>query len=152
MYFQTKLNIQVGLGLIVSIYLDYVILLADIFLVYAVLCLEEFIYLLLKMTKKHLKIVTFKIRPDTFKCHVLLNTDIFKYGYACLLLVIRMKVTIVKEQHVTVMIDGRISVMVLLHRVWKKHPVQVDFLGIYMSSDNKYSEKVHGLIGGSLNV
>uniref|UniRef100_A0A8C2PYT3 Inter-alpha-trypsin inhibitor heavy chain 2 n=1 Tax=Cyprinus carpio TaxID=7962 RepID=A0A8C2PYT3_CYPCA len=57
------------------------------------------------------------------------------------------RVIIVKEQHVTVMIDGKISVMVLLHRVWKKHPVQVDFLGIYMSSDNKYSKQVHGLIG-----
>lgn len=62
-----------------------------------------------------------------------------------------MKVTIVKEQQVTVEIDGRISVMVLLHRVWKKHPVQVDFLGIYMPSDNNYSAKVHGLIGESLN-
>uniref|UniRef100_A0A673J3U7 Inter-alpha-trypsin inhibitor heavy chain 2 n=1 Tax=Sinocyclocheilus rhinocerous TaxID=307959 RepID=A0A673J3U7_9TELE len=40
-----------------------------------------------------------------------------------------------------------ISVTVLLHSVWKKHPVQVDFLGIYMSSDNKYSTQVHGLIG-----
>uniref|UniRef100_A0A672T895 Inter-alpha-trypsin inhibitor heavy chain 2 n=1 Tax=Sinocyclocheilus grahami TaxID=75366 RepID=A0A672T895_SINGR len=63
------------------------------------------------------------------------------------LLLIRIRVTIVKEQHVTVTIDGKISVMVLLHRVWKKHPVQVDFLGIYMSSDNKYSTQVHGLIG-----
>uniref|UniRef100_A0A673J3V7 Inter-alpha-trypsin inhibitor heavy chain 2 n=1 Tax=Sinocyclocheilus rhinocerous TaxID=307959 RepID=A0A673J3V7_9TELE len=57
------------------------------------------------------------------------------------------RVTIVKEQHVTVTIDGKISVTVLLHSVWKKHPVQVDFLGIYMSSDNKYSTQVHGLIG-----
>uniref|UniRef100_A0A673J0D8 Inter-alpha-trypsin inhibitor heavy chain 2 n=1 Tax=Sinocyclocheilus rhinocerous TaxID=307959 RepID=A0A673J0D8_9TELE len=57
------------------------------------------------------------------------------------------EVTIVKEQHVTVTIDGKISVTVLLHSVWKKHPVQVDFLGIYMSSDNKYSTQVHGLIG-----
>uniref|UniRef100_A0A9J8BKV6 Inter-alpha-trypsin inhibitor heavy chain 2 n=1 Tax=Cyprinus carpio carpio TaxID=630221 RepID=A0A9J8BKV6_CYPCA len=40
-----------------------------------------------------------------------------------------------------------ISVMVLLHRVWKKHPIQVDFLGIYMSNANKYSTQVHGLIG-----
>uniref|UniRef100_A0A671LKK9 Inter-alpha-trypsin inhibitor heavy chain 2 n=1 Tax=Sinocyclocheilus anshuiensis TaxID=1608454 RepID=A0A671LKK9_9TELE len=63
------------------------------------------------------------------------------------LLLIRMRVTIVKEEHVTVTIDGKISVMVLLHRVWKKHPVQVDFLGVYMSSDNKYSTRVHGLIG-----
>uniref|UniRef100_A0A673I832 Inter-alpha-trypsin inhibitor heavy chain H2-like n=1 Tax=Sinocyclocheilus rhinocerous TaxID=307959 RepID=A0A673I832_9TELE len=63
------------------------------------------------------------------------------------LLLIRMRVTIVKEEHVTVTVDGKISVMVLLHRVWKKHPVQVDFLGVYMSSDNKYSTRVHGLIG-----
>ncbi len=46
----------------------------------------------------------------------------------------------------------KISVMVLLHRVWKKHPVQVDFLGIYMSSNNKYSTQVHGLIGKLLNI
>uniref|UniRef100_A0A8C1KR40 Inter-alpha-trypsin inhibitor heavy chain 2 n=1 Tax=Cyprinus carpio TaxID=7962 RepID=A0A8C1KR40_CYPCA len=53
-------------------------------------------------------------------------------------------------QHVTTTvdgIDGKISVMVLLHRVWKKHPIQVDFLGIYMSNANKYSTQVHGLIG-----
>uniref|UniRef100_A0A8C1XS85 Inter-alpha-trypsin inhibitor heavy chain 2 n=1 Tax=Cyprinus carpio TaxID=7962 RepID=A0A8C1XS85_CYPCA len=77
---------------------------------------------------------------------------LFKYTimhlliYAKLLL-IRMRVTIVKEAHVTVTVDGKISVMVLLHRVWKKHPIQVDFLGIYMSNANKYSTQVHGLIG-----
>lgn len=37
--------------------------------------------------------------------------------------------------------------MVLLHRVWKKHPVNVDFLGLYIPSENQYSELVHGLIG-----
>uniref|UniRef100_A0A672TBY0 Inter-alpha-trypsin inhibitor heavy chain 2 n=1 Tax=Sinocyclocheilus grahami TaxID=75366 RepID=A0A672TBY0_SINGR len=68
------------------------------------------------------------------------NNHFFSWGAT-------VEVTIVKEQHVTVTIDGKISVMVLLHRVWKKHPVQVDFLGIYMSSDNKYSTQVHGLIG-----
>ncbi|KAF4114531.1 inter-alpha-trypsin inhibitor heavy chain H2 [Onychostoma macrolepis] len=75
------------------------------------------------------------------------NNHSFSWGATAELALYRMKVTIVKEQHVTVTIDGRISVMVLLHRVWKKHPVQVDFLGIYMSSDNKYSTQVHGLIG-----
>uniref|UniRef100_A0A9J7Y9J8 Inter-alpha-trypsin inhibitor heavy chain 2 n=1 Tax=Cyprinus carpio carpio TaxID=630221 RepID=A0A9J7Y9J8_CYPCA len=82
----------------------------------------------------------------------LFNAVLFKYTimhlliYAKLLL-IRMRVTIVKEAHVTVTVDGKISVMVLLHRVWKKHPIQVDFLGIYMSNANKYSTQVHGLIG-----
>lgn len=37
--------------------------------------------------------------------------------------------------------------MVLLHRVWKKNPVSVDFLGIYIANDNQYSPLVHGLIG-----
>ena len=37
--------------------------------------------------------------------------------------------------------------MVLLHRVWRKHPVNVDFLGFYAPNDNQYSERVHGLIG-----
>uniref|UniRef100_A0A8C1KRS2 Inter-alpha-trypsin inhibitor heavy chain 2 n=1 Tax=Cyprinus carpio TaxID=7962 RepID=A0A8C1KRS2_CYPCA len=80
------------------------------------------------------------------KTHVL-----FKYTIMHLLiyakLLLRMRVTIVKEAHVTVTVDGKISVMVLLHRVWKKHPIQVDFLGIYMSNANKYSTQVHGLIG-----
>ncbi|XP_043092276.1 inter-alpha-trypsin inhibitor heavy chain H2 [Puntigrus tetrazona] len=75
------------------------------------------------------------------------NSHSFSWGATAELVLNRMKITIVKEQHVTVTINGRISAMVLLHRVWKKHPVQVDFLGIYMSNDNKYSAQVHGLIG-----
>uniref|UniRef100_UPI003D9F5EAA inter-alpha-trypsin inhibitor heavy chain H2 precursor n=1 Tax=Danio rerio TaxID=7955 RepID=UPI003D9F5EAA len=75
------------------------------------------------------------------------NNHSFSWGATAELTLNRIKVTILKEQHVTVLIDGRISVMVLLHRVWKKHPVQVDFLGIYMSNNNKYSTQVHGLVG-----
>ncbi|XP_016418755.1 inter-alpha-trypsin inhibitor heavy chain H2-like [Sinocyclocheilus rhinocerous] len=75
------------------------------------------------------------------------NNHSFSWGATAELVLDRMRVTIVKEEHVTVTVDGKISVMVLLHRVWKKHPVQVDFLGVYMSSDNKYSTRVHGLIG-----
>lgn len=41
--------------------------------------------------------------------------------------------------------------MVLLHRVYKKHPVNVDFLGVYIPNDNQYSPVVHGLIG-TLNL
>uniref|UniRef100_A0A8C2CTF6 Inter-alpha-trypsin inhibitor heavy chain 2 n=1 Tax=Cyprinus carpio TaxID=7962 RepID=A0A8C2CTF6_CYPCA len=70
------------------------------------------------------------------------NNHSFSWGATAELVV-----TIVKEAHVTVTVDGKISVMVLLHRVWKKHPIQVDFLGIYMSNANKYSTLVHGLIG-----
>uniref|UniRef100_A0A8C9ZM11 Inter-alpha-trypsin inhibitor heavy chain 2 n=1 Tax=Sander lucioperca TaxID=283035 RepID=A0A8C9ZM11_SANLU len=56
-------------------------------------------------------------------------------------------ISIVKNSHVTIIINDNIQVMVLLHRVWKKHPVNVDFLGIYIPNDNQYSPLVHGLIG-----
>uniref|UniRef100_A0A3P8WXA5 Inter-alpha-trypsin inhibitor heavy chain 2 n=1 Tax=Cynoglossus semilaevis TaxID=244447 RepID=A0A3P8WXA5_CYNSE len=56
-------------------------------------------------------------------------------------------ISILKDSHVTVTINENIQVMVLLHRVWKKHPVNVDFLGLYIPSENQYSELVHGLIG-----
>ncbi|XP_034719359.1 inter-alpha-trypsin inhibitor heavy chain H2 [Etheostoma cragini] len=57
------------------------------------------------------------------------------------------RISIVKNSHVSIIINNNIQVMVLLHRVWKKHPVNVDFLGIYIPNDNQYSPLVHGLIG-----
>nr|XP_055045710.1 inter-alpha-trypsin inhibitor heavy chain H2 isoform X3 [Misgurnus anguillicaudatus] len=75
------------------------------------------------------------------------NNHSFSWGATTELMLKGMKITIVKEQQVTVTTDDGISVMVLLHRAWKKHPVQVDFLGFYMPNDNKYSSQVHGLIG-----
>ncbi|XP_058479584.1 inter-alpha-trypsin inhibitor heavy chain H2 [Solea solea] len=59
----------------------------------------------------------------------------------------RVRVSIVKNSHVTVTVNTNIQVMALLHRVWNKHPVNVDFLGIYVPNDNQYSDLVHGLIG-----
>ncbi|XP_029017487.1 inter-alpha-trypsin inhibitor heavy chain H2 [Betta splendens] len=57
------------------------------------------------------------------------------------------RISIVKNAHVTVTVNGDVQVMVLLHRVWKKHPVNVDFLGIYIPNHNQYSPVVRGLIG-----
>uniref|UniRef100_A0A7N6A1B1 Inter-alpha-trypsin inhibitor heavy chain 2 n=1 Tax=Anabas testudineus TaxID=64144 RepID=A0A7N6A1B1_ANATE len=56
-------------------------------------------------------------------------------------------INIVKNSHVIVTVNDNIQVMVLLHRVYKKHPVNVDFLGVYIPNDNQYSPVVHGLIG-----
>ncbi|KAI1888064.1 hypothetical protein AGOR_G00181200 [Albula goreensis] len=57
------------------------------------------------------------------------------------------KVSIVKDSHLTITVNDKITVTVLLHRVWKKNPISVDFLGVYIPNDNKYSPGVHGLIG-----
>lgn len=58
-----------------------------------------------------------------------------------------MRISIIKEEQVSVTVNDSIQVTVLLHRVWKKHPINVDFLGIYVPSNNQYSPLVHGLIG-----
>ncbi|XP_062990747.1 inter-alpha-trypsin inhibitor heavy chain H2 isoform X2 [Elgaria multicarinata webbii] len=59
----------------------------------------------------------------------------------------RLVVSVKKDSNVTITVDGDLSFMVLLHRVWKKHPVNVDFLGIYIPPANNFSSSVHGLIG-----
>ncbi|KAM6436222.1 inter-alpha-trypsin inhibitor heavy chain H2 isoform 2-T2 [Liasis olivaceus] len=59
----------------------------------------------------------------------------------------RLLVSVKKESNVTLTVDGDLTFMVLLHRVWKKHPINVDFLGIYISPANNFSSTVHGLIG-----
>nr|XP_057925357.1 inter-alpha-trypsin inhibitor heavy chain H2 isoform X2 [Doryrhamphus excisus] len=58
-----------------------------------------------------------------------------------------LRISIVKDRSVSVTVDHGIRVMVLLHRVWKKHPINVDFLGLYLPNSNPYSALVHGLIG-----
>ncbi|CAG5927326.1 unnamed protein product [Menidia menidia] len=57
------------------------------------------------------------------------------------------RLSIMKNSAATITINDDIQVTVLLHRVWKKHPVSVDFLGVYIPNENHYSPLVHGLIG-----
>uniref|UniRef100_A0A8C9ZPU2 Inter-alpha-trypsin inhibitor heavy chain 2 n=1 Tax=Sander lucioperca TaxID=283035 RepID=A0A8C9ZPU2_SANLU len=78
---------------------------------------------------------TSALTSETFLSHVVM--------FLCF----SVRISIVKNSHVTIIINDNIQVMVLLHRVWKKHPVNVDFLGIYIPNDNQYSPLVHGLIG-----
>nr|XP_020736200.1 inter-alpha-trypsin inhibitor heavy chain H2 [Odocoileus virginianus texanus] len=63
----------------------------------------------------------------------------------------RVLVSVKKEKTVTITLDKEIFFSVLLHRVWKKHPINVDFLGIYIPPTNKFSPNVHGLIGQFMN-
>uniref|UniRef100_A0A8B9IR26 Inter-alpha-trypsin inhibitor heavy chain 2 n=1 Tax=Anser cygnoides TaxID=8845 RepID=A0A8B9IR26_ANSCY len=56
-------------------------------------------------------------------------------------------ISVKKESNVTITVGEEMSFMVLLHRVWKNHPVNVDFLGIYIPPENQLSPEAHGLIG-----
>nr|XP_001107718.2 inter-alpha-trypsin inhibitor heavy chain H2 [Macaca mulatta]XP_005564650.2 inter-alpha-trypsin inhibitor heavy chain H2 isoform X1 [Macaca fascicularis] len=59
----------------------------------------------------------------------------------------RVQISVKKAKVVTITLDKEMSFSVLLHRVWKKHPINVDFLGIYVPPTNKFSPNAHGLIG-----
>ncbi|NWV58562.1 ITIH3 inhibitor, partial [Malurus elegans] len=39
------------------------------------------------------------------------------------------------------------SFVIVLHQVWKKHPLHRDFLGLYTLKSDKLSEQTHGLLG-----
>uniref|UniRef100_A0A674A9I7 Inter-alpha-trypsin inhibitor heavy chain 2 n=1 Tax=Salmo trutta TaxID=8032 RepID=A0A674A9I7_SALTR len=75
------------------------------------------------------------------------NNHSFTWGATADITQDRVKLSIVKDSKVMVTVDDKITVMVLLHRVWKKHPTHVDFLGLYIPNNNQYSSQAHGLIG-----
>ncbi|KAK2519292.1 Itih2 isoform A [Columba livia] len=56
-------------------------------------------------------------------------------------------ISVKKENNITITVGEEMSFMVVLHRVWKKHPVNVNFLGIYIPPENQFSPEAHGLIG-----
>uniref|UniRef100_A0A8C3HYZ5 Inter-alpha-trypsin inhibitor heavy chain H3 n=1 Tax=Chrysemys picta bellii TaxID=8478 RepID=A0A8C3HYZ5_CHRPI len=51
-----------------------------------------------------------------------------------------------KKNLVLSMGDGA-SFVIVLHNVWKKHPLHQDFLGLYTLDSHKLSERTHGLLG-----
>ncbi|XP_060886487.1 inter-alpha-trypsin inhibitor heavy chain H2 [Labrus mixtus] len=75
------------------------------------------------------------------------NNHSFTWGATAEIRQDGVRISIVKNSHVSIVINNNIQMMVLLHRVWKKNPISVDFLGIYIPNDNQYSPLVHGLIG-----
>jgi len=91
--------------------------------------------------------VSVTVRSDSIIMTDGRNNHSFTWGATAEITQDGVRISIVKNSHVSVTINNNIRVMVLLHRVWKKNPVSVDFLGIYIPTDNQYSPLVHGLIG-----
>ncbi|XP_069764324.1 inter-alpha-trypsin inhibitor heavy chain H2 [Narcine bancroftii] len=56
-------------------------------------------------------------------------------------------VRVEKNNKVIITVGDDMVFLILLHRVWKNHPTNVDFLGFYNPPTNKFSTSVHGLIG-----
>ncbi|XP_050813719.1 inter-alpha-trypsin inhibitor heavy chain H3-like [Gopherus flavomarginatus] len=52
-----------------------------------------------------------------------------------------------REKNLVLSFADDATFFVVLHRVWKKHPIHHDFLGLYMLDNYKVSEHTHGLLG-----
>ncbi|XP_071983882.1 inter-alpha-trypsin inhibitor heavy chain H3-like isoform X1 [Engystomops pustulosus] len=52
-----------------------------------------------------------------------------------------------KRKNVTFSFGDGATFVILLHEVWKGHPLHRDFLGFYTLDDHTFSEGVHGLLG-----
>ncbi|XP_055504278.1 inter-alpha-trypsin inhibitor heavy chain H3-like isoform X4 [Leucoraja erinacea] len=55
--------------------------------------------------------------------------------------------SIVKETNLTLVMGGEAIFVIVLHRVWKYHPLHRDFLGFYTLDSHRLSNMTHGLIG-----
>ncbi|XP_043833760.1 inter-alpha-trypsin inhibitor heavy chain H1 isoform X2 [Dromiciops gliroides] len=56
-------------------------------------------------------------------------------------------VTIIPTRKLLVSMDDGATLVVILHHVWKKHPVHQDFLGLYAADSHQMSPRTHGLLG-----
>ncbi|KAM9374710.1 inter-alpha-trypsin inhibitor heavy chain H3-like [Phaethornis superciliosus] len=52
-----------------------------------------------------------------------------------------------RKKHLVLSMGSGVSFAIVLHQVWKKHPLHQDFLGLYTLESHKLSEQTHGLLG-----
>ncbi|NWV36358.1 ITIH3 inhibitor, partial [Grantiella picta] len=52
-----------------------------------------------------------------------------------------------RKKNLVLSMGSGTSFVVVLHQVWKKHPLHQDFLGLYTLKSDKLSEQTHGLLG-----
>nr|XP_044991854.1 inter-alpha-trypsin inhibitor heavy chain H3 isoform X4 [Jaculus jaculus] len=58
-----------------------------------------------------------------------------------------LSVTINRQKNMVVSFGEGVSFVVVLHQVWKGHPVHQDFLGFYVVDSHRMSAQTHGLLG-----
>ncbi|XP_043563772.1 inter-alpha-trypsin inhibitor heavy chain H3-like [Chiloscyllium plagiosum] len=56
-------------------------------------------------------------------------------------------VSIRKEKDLTITMGDGATFVIVLHRVWKNHPLHRDFLGFYTIDSHRLSNMTHGLLG-----
>ncbi|XP_036734087.2 inter-alpha-trypsin inhibitor heavy chain H3 isoform X1 [Manis pentadactyla] len=62
-----------------------------------------------------------------------------------------LSVRINRKKNMVVSFGDGVTFVVVLHQVWKKHPVHQDFLGFYVADSRRMSAQTHGLLGQFLH-
>ncbi|XP_076845341.1 inter-alpha-trypsin inhibitor heavy chain H3-like isoform X2 [Brachyhypopomus gauderio] len=62
-----------------------------------------------------------------------------------------MDLQVSKDHSLTVSLRNSVKFVIILHKVWKKHPYHQDYLGFYTLDSHQFSQSVHGLIGQFFN-
>ncbi|KAK3512824.1 hypothetical protein QTP70_026052 [Hemibagrus guttatus] len=57
-----------------------------------------------------------------------------------------MDLQVAKDHSLTVTLRNSVKFVIVLHKVWKKHPYHQDYLGFYTLDSHLFSHKVHGLL------
>ncbi|XP_055985633.1 inter-alpha-trypsin inhibitor heavy chain H3 [Sorex fumeus] len=58
-----------------------------------------------------------------------------------------MTMAINRKKNIVLSFGDGVTFVVVLHQVWKKHPVHRDFLGFYVVDSHRMSAQTHGLLG-----
>nr|XP_051706994.1 inter-alpha-trypsin inhibitor heavy chain H3 isoform X3 [Oryctolagus cuniculus] len=59
----------------------------------------------------------------------------------------RLSMTINRKKNMVVSFGEGVTFVVILHQVWKNHPIHQDFLGFYVVDSHRMSAWTHGLLG-----
>ncbi|XP_067359338.1 inter-alpha-trypsin inhibitor heavy chain H3-like isoform X2 [Channa argus] len=62
-----------------------------------------------------------------------------------------MDLLVQKDRSLTVTLKDSVKFVILLHKVWQKHPYHRDYLGFYTLDTHLFSSSVHGLLGQFYN-
>ncbi|KAK2873981.1 hypothetical protein Q8A67_021134 [Cirrhinus molitorella] len=60
---------------------------------------------------------------------------------------LNMDLQVIKDRSLTVTLRNSVKFLIILHKIWKKHPYHQDYLGFYTLDTHLFSSNVHGLLG-----
>ncbi|XP_043934858.1 inter-alpha-trypsin inhibitor heavy chain H3-like isoform X2 [Protopterus annectens] len=88
-----------------------------------------------------------EVTPEVIAVHSGETKTVFSWMDTASLQHESLKLVITKETSLSVTFGDGATIVILLHRVWKKHPLHQDFLGLYTLDERRFSTQTHGLLG-----